>query len=209
MTLRPDDVHKISETDQPTTSKSQEPPKRLEMAPRSQWPLPHIKVWPWTHRGKENEVTKEKLALQSGGWNKEDGLHIGTTWEAVPGSGCLESSGRWPFHQWGPKTVMMMMMMMMLPSGWCCFRSGMWRSTACRNQWQLYQSQLSREFLWQCSMQVVHCSAQPSSDPPDLHLPGHTWSEPVWQQLCRGFQWAQRTFSHLWPLLYRKHFRAL
>ena len=49
------------------------------------------------------------LALRSGGWNKEDGLHLGTTWDAGPGSGCLENSCRLPIPQQGPKAMVMIM----------------------------------------------------------------------------------------------------
>ena len=46
----------------------------------------------------------------------EDGIHLGTTWEAGPGLGCLESCCRWPKHQVGPKVTMIMIRTQIIPN---------------------------------------------------------------------------------------------
>ena len=86
------------EMDQETTSRGRNPPKILEMDwthPRKA-NVPHVKPWPGIHRERGSEAAPEHLASGSGGWNTEDGLHQGTTWEAGPGQGCLETSCTWP-----------------------------------------------------------------------------------------------------------------
>ena len=103
---------RIPEMDQATTCRRQNPPKTLEMDwthPPKASDLYHMPSPDLEPTGKEKAgLPKKHLVPQSGGWNKKDRLHLGTTWEAGPGSGCPESSCGWPMLQHGPNTMMMM-----------------------------------------------------------------------------------------------------
>ena len=56
--------------------------------------------------GKEKErLPKKHTAPWSGSWNKEYGLHFGTSWDAGPWWGYLDSPCRWPMLKYGPKEI--------------------------------------------------------------------------------------------------------
>ena len=114
------------------------------------WNSPQMLEMDWTHPPKVNDLCdmsspdlepkgketarppKKHLLPRSGGWDKESGLHLGTTWETGLGWACLDSSCRRPVVQYGPKAMTMMMMMMMTMMmmitwetgpGWACLDS--------------------------------------------------------------------------------------
>ena len=107
------------ETDRATTSRRWDPPKTQEdwtRPPRAN-DLYHTPSPDQETTGTEKAWLPEKhVEPRSGGWNN-DGWPLGTTWEACPGSGCLESSCGRPVLQQEPKALTTTMMMMMTTSG--------------------------------------------------------------------------------------------
>ena len=81
-----------------------------DMASKSQWSVPHVKPWPGTHRERGSQAVRETSVPQSSCRNEGDTLHMWTTWEAGPWSGCLESSFSQPVLQPGLNEIVMMLL---------------------------------------------------------------------------------------------------